>query len=556
MNPVNKILNIKLQERTRFRSILFLSLFLLFFVTNNFAQTVIIQGNAPTYAGEHLIFYSYSDLVSNIEEKLSESTVKANGDYIFKLNIKETRNIFIPLEKYIGFIYVEPERIYKIQFPEKSKKTNEEKLNPFFEEINIHLNVKRSIPIHEININLAEFFSDQEGLIPDSCFLMGSNTDIVQDTISFDTIRLENKKIFKKIYNSGEKELNFFISLFNDYYNRLFDQYIVNEEYQNSGYPELVSQINILDSLFSGINNEYFKDYRKYKYGFLSFLAYQFNSVKISHDWFHSNGVLYNNTAYMDLFHQLYDKYILYFGRTEKGKKIYKDIGVDKSLKNLKATLGIDSVLANDTLKEMVILKCVHDEFYSDNFSRSALLQILDSMILRSSIKEHVRIAGNIRNKVTKLLKGFEPPVFELYDKENKLVNLSQFRGKYVYLNFCSVNGYSCLREFETMQLISEKYKDILRVVTISVDQDYNSLINFLDKSNYDWIFLHYGNNPTIIKDYDIRAYPTCYLIGPEGKLAMSPAPIPSERFEYYFVNLLIAKEKQKKSPVTKPGKL
>jgi hypothetical protein len=45
-----------------------------------------------------------------------------------------------------------------------------------------------------------------------------------------------------------------------------------------------------------------------------------------------------------------------------------------------------------------------------------------------------------------------------------------------------------------------------------------------------------------IIDQYDVRAYPTYYLIGPSGKLQMSPAPSPAEGFESQLFKLMRSK--------------
>ena len=58
---------------------------------------------------------------------------------------------------------------------------------------------------------------------------------------------------------------------------------------------------------------------------------------------------------------------------------------------------------------------------------------------------------------------------------------------------------------------------------------------NFVLKNDYNWIFLHFGNQVDILKNYDIRAYPTYFLIGPDGKLIYSPAASPSENFELFL---------------------
>jgi hypothetical protein len=84
-----------------------------------------------------------------------------------------------------------------------------------------------------------------------------------------------------------------------------------------------------------------------------------------------------------------------------------------------------------------------------------------------------------------------------------------------------------------------EKHKDRLEIITVIVDNDDDVINGFLERSNYKWVFLHYGNQSSVIREYDVRAFPTYYLIDPEGKLAISPAPSPGEEFEARFFNLL-----------------
>ena len=95
-----------------------------------------------------------------------------------------------------------------------------------------------------------------------------------------------------------------------------------------------------VDSLFSDVTNKFFNDFKKYKYASFRHLSYQEKMKSISNTYYLNNEVLYENPAYMDLFNQVYDEYLLYFGRTETGKQIYNDVGKLKSIKSLKRTLG------------------------------------------------------------------------------------------------------------------------------------------------------------------------------------------------------------------------
>jgi peroxiredoxin len=204
--------------------------------------------------------------------------------------------------------------------------------------------------------------------------------------------------------------------------------------------------------------------------------------------------------------------------------------------------LANDKVLGNSELLDMVILKGIYSEFYDDNYSRSALLEILNSLIEENRYPKLTEVAKSIRRKATKLLSGFDPPDFELYDGDSNLVKIQDFKGKYVYLNFCSCFSYTCLNEFKFLSSLYEKYNEYLEIITVLVDNDKNVINSFLERSNYKWIFLHYGNQSSVIKDYDVRAFPTYYLIDADGKLALSPSPGPGEDFEARLFKLLRAR--------------
>ncbi|MEA3317438.1 MAG: TlpA disulfide reductase family protein [Bacteroidota bacterium] len=195
--------------------------------------------------------------------------------------------------------------------------------------------------------------------------------------------------------------------------------------------------------------------------------------------------------------------------------------------------------MQNDTLEEFVILKCLYDEFYNDKFSRAAMITILDSLRTQTNIPEHKKIADNIHNKVTRLLRGYAPPEFELYDLDSNLVTIDKFKGEYVYLGFCTSVSYACIQEFEMLRSFYKRHSQHLKIVIICADSNYGQMKKFVRKREYPWIFLHYGNNTKILNEFDIRAFPTYFFIDKEGKLLLSPAPGPSENLELTLFKIL-----------------
>ncbi|MBQ9470837.1 MAG: TlpA family protein disulfide reductase [Bacteroidales bacterium] len=432
-----------------------------------------VHGAAPSHSGDQLRFYIYSDYITATEREVGRCTVADDGHFECPLQIDETCMVMCHLGVYRAYFFAEPGRSYELALPPKEAKTEAQRLNPFFREVDMQLGVV--------------------GVGPD--------------------------------------ELNFLINAFDLRFNEHFDQ-LVRDAYLGRSRMNIDSLIARIDARFEGATHPFFNDYRRYRYGLLKQVTRYQKSKTISDEYFLRSPVRYANPAYMELFNMVYDKYFFFFSNTPQGKTLGTDISRDKSLEQLRRTLGNNQVLANDTLKEMVIMKGLFDEFFNDDYSRSALLDILGQLYRSVVSTEHYVIVENIRSRITRLLPGFVPTPFELADTSGRLVSLDQFEGRYVYLNFCATSSYTCIQEFALLQQLYGRHSKHLEIVTVLTDDNREDISRFLRSTGYSWTFLHYGNRPEVIKDYDVRAYPTYYLIGPDQKLVMSPAVSPQEGFE------------------------
>ncbi len=458
----------------------FFTFFFSLSLLGSYAQNnVRIFGQDTSYAGVNIEFLHYSNHITNTEVLLGKCTVGDDGTYDIQFHIDETTFVFAYIGIYKVHLYAIPENSYAIMLPPRVDKKPQDFLNPYFSPVIAHLG-----------------------------------------TVDFQ-----------------ETELNMQIRMFNDSYLPYYNKHIMAIR-EKDDFDELDKDIFRMEKTFSSSENDFFNNYRKYRYGLLRHLAYQQKSKSISDEYFKDQPIRLRNPAYMELFNKVYDKYFHHFLRTAEGKELENTISSGQ-LGELRKLLANDKVLGKDKLLDMVILKGIYDEFYDDNYSRSALLEILDVFIKESKNPDLTAIANSIRKKTTKLLAGFSPPEFELFNGDSNLVSLQDFKGKFVYLNFCSCFSYTCLNEFKFLSVLYEKHKGRLEIVTVIVDNDKDVINSFLERSKYQWVFLHYGNQSAIIKDYDIRAFPIYYLIDPEGKLALSPAPSPGEEFEARFFKLL-----------------
>jgi peroxiredoxin len=453
-----------------------------FFYSILTGNPVTIIGLEPAYAGTEFSLLKYSDQISGSEASLAKTLIAEDGSFSVSFDIDETEFVFAYLGIYKVHLFAEPGQSYRILLPPKQEKATGDFLNPYFSPVTVHLAT-------------AEYQKD---------------------------------------------ELNTLIRMFNDAFLPFYNKHILTITTQTD-FSELDLNIEQMEKPFSGSENQYFNDYRRYKYGLLRHLATQQRSRSVSDEYFKGKPVRINNTSYMELFNQVYDRYLHHIAGTHEGDRIGKAVK-SENFDSLRIVIAPDKMMGEGNLPDLILLKSIYDEFYDDNYSRSALLGLLDDYIRKSSDTGMRELAGSIRSKVTRLLVGFAPPDFELYDRDSTLVKLSDFRGKYVYINFCSCFSYTCMNEFKMLSSIYEKHSGLIEIVTILIDNDPDVINGFLDRSHYQWKFLHYGYHSEIIREYDIRAFPTYFLIDREGKLAISPAPSPGEEFESRFFKLMRSK--------------
>ncbi|MEN9445093.1 MAG: hypothetical protein RIS47_1984, partial [Bacteroidota bacterium] len=61
----------------------------------------------------------------------------------------------------------------------------------------------------------------------------------------------------------------------------------------------------------------------------------------------------------------------------------------------------------------------------------------------------------------------------------------------------------------------------------------------YCQTNQYNWPIWHWDYKPEVAKSFEIRTFPTCYLIDPDGNLKFSPAPLLSEGFREQFQPIL-----------------
>lgn len=111
-----------------------------------------------------------------------------------------------------------------------------------------------------------------------------------------------------------------------------------------------------------------------------------------------------------------------------------------------------------------------------------------------------------------------QAPVFELPGK-NKTINLENYRGKVVFLDFWASWCVPCRKSFPWMNDIQTRYGgENFTIIAINLDSSKADALRFLQKipANFDIAFDPEGR---VASKYNIKAMPSSYLIDRKGNL-------------------------------------
>lgn len=125
-------------------------------------------------------------------------------------------------------------------------------------------------------------------------------------------------------------------------------------------------------------------------------------------------------------------------------------------------------------------------------------------------------------DKLRSLAIGQQAPEFEAYTPTNKLVKLSDFRGKYTLIDFWASWCLPCREENPNIVKQYQSFKDKgFEVLGVSLDNNPGPWMRAIEDDKLEWINisdLQAWSSDLIIK-YRIKAIPTSYIIDPDGKI-------------------------------------
>lgn len=146
-------------------------------------------------------------------------------------------------------------------------------------------------------------------------------------------------------------------------------------------------------------------------------------------------------------------------------------------------------------------------------------LNAFDTSLARNAYVAHSR---EILERVKRVQPGAQAYDFTLEDLEGNTYKLSDFRGKYVLLEFSASWCGGCKKEIPFLKTVYKNTSDKDFVMfTINVDNEREKWAKDVEQHKLPWTVLSdlKAFDSPVVKNYNVGGIPAIYLIDPDGKI-------------------------------------
>ncbi len=452
------------------------------------AQATYITGTAKGAEGKKLLVRTFADYISGREITLGYTTIDSTGNFSLSIPLRSTIYAWFEIDYYAGEVYLDP-------------------------------------GTHHVFTLKGIVFNEKTDRI---------NGNLEQQTIS--------------VIPDSSDRLNIQLRKFNVTCNQLLIRYLGDEsgnpfELMSKSFRIAVDSLKLVcDTVFAKNGSSFINDYIKYRFASLQYMNLQNSTQKLFFSYLFHQPVLYNNIEYMGFFRQYYENYFTAVNRPFRTEHLRYLINTDAPYAAILDSMGADTLLQNEVLREVVLLEALRTAYATSGFKRSSVLRVIGSMVSEARFPEHREIAKNLLYMLTRYESGKPAPDFALMDEKGDTIQLSDFKNKIVYLHFFTTWNTASLEEMEFMRTLQSKYASSVQFVSICCDREYMKMYHFARDQKFPWPLLHFNGDYQLLDALGVKTYPYFILVDTEGRFLLNPAESPSGNIESRLNTILEGK--------------
>lgn len=469
---------------------------------------VTLSGTAKGAEGRRIRWFVNEDPITNSEYTIDETYIDSAGHFELEGFFWQIMSTSIKIDYYDANLFVAPGTDYKIEFLPYDYRTDE-KINVFFP----------SARIQPLTYNL---------LAP------------------------KNEELNNSIWN--------FLQLYATYIDQnAYDQILIYG--QKKPLKDLLHCIDSIGSnlypLRSDYETEFVKNYVRYKLAILEEFAGLKGSKALYNHYIKDQAINYRNPAQIEFLSSYFDSY--FEVKSPIPQKALSNILASGNIKGVLDSLGVDSTLVNEQLREWVFITSLWQTMNKGVYSKTHLIKLIEQVKQNSKFPFHVVAAENVAKAEKKrqlLYRNFTGFLFR--DEEGREVKTDTLLPKGLDGYVCFVKRQSlmcpsCSAEIEELRSAFKKEPELaskFRAIVIVCDDDTASFAAYVKaQKKYDTFlvdanktavsadlngsgaivggsspirYYYFNRNVEAFKDWEIYSFPSFVLLDQKGRIYLN----------------------------------
>ncbi len=471
-------------------------LFLFFYFNSNAAKSI-ISGFAPGAENLNVRLYTKDDYISNKERLIANVLIDSLGHFKIELNVYEKQIItayFRIMDFSSGEIYIPANKTYELKFDSFDYKDPNRINVSMLSTAQLYFKIT-NVDSLDINQIISDFNRDFS-----ACIIELSG--ISKNTSSYSFIRPQKNKVDETILSISEK--------------------------------------------YSKINNEFFKNYVEYSLALLQLNTQSKSRIYLFDKYIYKRPILYDNIAYMDFLSNYFSDFIFGVSKKIQPYDIVSNINIKPNLNGLIDSLGKDSMLRNEQLREMVMLMNMREWYSYKAINQDSLIKVLSLYATKTKFDIQSKIAKNLIYMLTRFNKGNELPLFKFKSIDGDVFTNDSLKNKYTFLLFFTTWSKPCLSELLVLNELQKKWGDSIRFVGVAMDWEPLKLYYFLEDNKFNFDIYHFDNDWVLAENLGLVSFPHGIFIDKNGKIIEYFSPSPSKGLFELFQKTIEGKTNSK----------
>ena len=435
------------------------------------AQVTII-GYAPQFQNQRFHVWKYKDFLSGSLQEIQETQVNDEGVFTVQLPINQIQKLVVGNEKLTGYLYVQPNSRYNIEFiadhPQHNSYNLKEEVEFTFLDLDSNDINYKILGLHAwLDNNFADMFVERD----------------VNPGLYASKITLLKKMLYKDVMSDTSVFFSNFVryTIANDIDNQRF-----------LGAPSTLEKYQL---------------------------------------YLEKSPILYDNDVYMDFFKSFYDQYL-----SQIDSKVSDELFAAFAANSLTASDSILSTcpyLSNPELRSLVRIYILKQALSDDFLPKSVIRSNLQGISTEAVFPHHRMIAANICSQV-ELIQVGNTFILDTIKGPNETVILSKVKNKYIYLHAFNPSNAYAINELAALKKLQKAYGSKVEFITIYVQKENLNSTEKHAMESIEWSRVGFTMNDNIWTNLGIRTFPYYILIDRDFNVAAAPAlsPTPNGKYE------------------------